>query len=105
MPKRFAAVEHAAEKGFENTSPSAGAKLVNDWAKEVEALDLAGAKGLHGELVHLERELSSDAPDEKRIKTLLGKVGQATVKLADKCDDEKVAVKVRALGDALGKAA
>lgn len=105
MPKRFAAVEHAAEKGFENTTPAAGAKLVGDWTKEVGALDLAGAKGLHGELVHLERELGSNAPDEQRIKALLGKISEATVKLANKCDDEKVAAKVRSLGDALGKAA
>lgn len=105
MPKRFAAVEHAADKGLENTSPATGVKLVGDWAREVAALDLPGAKGLHTELVQLERELGREAPDGKRVTTLLGKIGPATVKLADKCDDETVAAKVRSLGEALGKAA
>ena len=105
MPKRFAAVEHAAEKGFQNTNPVAGTKLVGEWAKEVEGLDVAGAKGLHGELVQLERELGKDTPDEDRVKTLLGKIGAATIKLAEKCDDEKVGAQVRALGEALAKGA
>jgi len=105
MPKRFAAVEHAAENGFEKTTPTAGAKLVGDWAKELEAIDLPGAKGLHGDLIQLERELGKDTADVARVKGLLGKIGSATIKLAEKGDDEKVAMKVRSLGEALSKAA
>ena len=105
MSKRFAAVEHAAEKGLENITPSAGAKLVNEWAQEVGALDLPGAKGLHGELVQLERELGKGQPDAERVRTLLAKIGPATIKLADQCDDDKVAHKVRSLGEVLTKTA
>ena len=105
MPKRFAPVEHAAGQGLDKTNPAAGAKLVSDWIGEVEALSLAGAKGLHGDMVQLERELSAGSPNAERIRRLLGKIGPATTKLAGKCEDEKTAEKVRSLGEALTKAA
>ena len=41
MPKRFAPVEHAVEKGLENTSPPAGAKLVGDSARELQGLSVS----------------------------------------------------------------
>ena len=95
MPKRFAPVEHAAEQGLDKTNPATGAKLVSDWLGEVEALSSPHAKSLHGDMIQLERELGAESPDGERIKRLLGKVGPATAKLADKCDDEKMAEKVR----------
>lgn len=101
MPKRFTATENAIEKGLENTSPKAGAKLVREWLDEVAKLDLPGAKGLHGDLDKLATELEKDEADPKKIEKLLGKLGPATVKLADRCDDEKVGDKVRELGQAL----
>jgi len=101
MPKRFTATENAIEKGLENTSPKQGAKLVREWLGEVENLDLPGAKGLRGDLEKLATELEKDEADPKKVERLLGKLGPATVKLADRCDDEKVAEKVRALGEAL----
>ena len=104
MPKRFAPVEHAIEKGLSTTSPSAGASLVSDWAKELEGLQAPGAKALHGELVQLEKELKKDEPDSKAITKLLQKIGPETVKLADKCEDAKLGEKVRSLGEALSHA-
>ena len=105
MPKRFAPIEHAAEQGLDKTTPAAGAKLVADWIGEVDALTFSGAKGLHADMVQLERELGKASPDADRVRKLLSKIGPATTKLADKCDDEKVANKVRSLGEALTKAA
>ncbi|OQW46520.1 MAG: hypothetical protein A4S16_10315 [Proteobacteria bacterium SG_bin6] len=101
MPKRFTATENAIEKGLENTSPKQGAKLVREWLDEVENLDMPGAKGLHGDLQKLATELEKDEADPAKIEKLLGKLGPATVKLADRCDDEKVGDKVRTLGEAL----
>ena len=101
MPKRFAATEGAIEKGLENTSPKSGSKLVGEWVTELEKTDLAGAKGLHGDLVRLQKELDKDEPNGDRVTKILGKLGPATLKLADKCEDEKVAEKVRHLGQAL----
>ena len=104
MPKRFAATEKAAEKGFANTTPESGAKLVADWVKELANIDAQGAKGLHNELQQLEKELKKAQTDATYVKKLLGKIGPETTKLADSCEDSAVAQKVRALGEALSHA-
>ena len=101
MPKRFAATEGAIEKGLDQTTPKSGAKLAHDWATELEKTEVAGAKGVHGDLERLAKELEKDEPNGATVQKILGKLGPATVKLADKCEDEKVAEKVRALGEAL----
>ncbi|HEX8554103.1 MAG TPA: hypothetical protein VF695_05305 [Sphingomonas sp.] len=101
MPKRFAATESAIEKGLETSTPKAGAKLVHDWSTELENVDIPGAKGVHGDLDRLAKELEKDERDAAKVQKILGKLGPATVKLADRCDDEKVAEKVRSLGEAL----
>lgn len=101
MPKRFAATEGAIEKGLASTSPKSGAKLVADWVAELEKSDLPGSKGLHADLARLQKELEKDEPNGDRVQKILGKLGPATTKLADKAEDEKVAEKVRHLGQAL----
>lgn len=103
MPQRFKQTENAIEKGLENTKPAAGAKLVESWVGELEGLDMPGAKGVHGDLERLHKELTKDEPDSAKIEKILGKLGPATLKLADRCDDEKVAEKVRSLGEALNE--
>jgi hypothetical protein len=101
MPKRFAATENAIEKGLDQATPASGAKLAHDWAAELEKADVTGAKGVHADLERLAKELEKDEPKTETIQKILGKLGPATVKLADKCEDEKVAEKVRSLGEAL----
>ena len=101
MPQRFTATENAIEKGLDKASPKAGAKLVEDWVKALETVEATGVKGLHADLVALEKELNKDEPSGDHIKTLMAKIGPATVKMADKCDDPKIAEKVRSLGNAL----
>ncbi len=101
MPKRFAATEGAIEKGLENATPASGAKLAHEWASALEGTDVTGAKGVRGDLEKLAKELEKDEPNQATVTKLLGKLGPATVKLADKCEDEKVAEKVRHLGQAL----
>ena len=101
MPQRFAQTEKAIEGGLEKTSPKNGAKLVHDWSAELEKVDVPGAKGVHADLDRLAKELEKDEADPAKITKILGKLGPATVKLADKCEDEKVAEKVRHLGQAL----
>ena len=105
MPQRFTATENAIEKGLDKATPKAGAKLVEDWIKELESVEVTGVKGLHGDLVALEKELTKEAPNGEHIQKLLGKIGPSTVKMADKVDDAKVAEKVRSLGEALGQSA
>ena len=62
---------------------------------------MARLSGRHGDLDRLAKELDKDDADPAKITKILGKLGPATVKLADKCEDEKVAEKVRSLGEAL----
>lgn len=101
MPKRFAATEGAIEKGLDKTSPKSGAKLVHEWSAELEKTEISGAKGLRGDLDKLAKELEKDEPNAATVQKLLGKLGPATAKLADKAEDEKIAEKVRHLGEAL----
>ena len=84
MPKRFAATEGAIEKGLAHTSPKSGAKLVGEWVAALEESDLPGAKGLHNDLARLQKELEKDEPNGDRVQKILGKLGPATTKLADK---------------------
>ncbi len=101
MPQRFTATENAIEKGLDKTPPKAGAKLVEEWVKALETVEATGAKGLHTDLAALEKELKKDEPNGAHIQTLMGKIGPATVKISEKCDDPKIAEKVRSLGEAL----
>lgn len=101
MPKRFAATENAIEKGLSHTKPEAGAKLVHEWSAALAETDVSGAKGVHADLDRLAKELEKPEPKHDTIVKLLGKLGPATLKLADKVEDEKVAAKVRELGQAL----
>lgn len=101
MPQRFTATENAFEKGIETTSPAQGRKLVDDWQTELRKADFAGAKGIAGDLDRLSKALDDDQPDRGRIASILKELGEATTKAADRADDERVAEKVRALGDAL----
>jgi hypothetical protein len=103
MPQRFTATENAIEKGLDKATPKTGAKLVEDWVKELESVEAIGVKGLHADLAALDKELKKDAPNGEHIQKLLAKLGPATVKLADKCDDPKVSEKVRSLGEALSQ--
>ena len=102
MPQRFTATENAFEKGIENTSPKAGAKLAGDWVEALQKADFPGAKGLAGNLEKLQKELSGDEPDGAKIKTLMEQIGEATAKSAERAEEEKVAAKVRELADAMG---
>ena len=101
MPKRFAATEYAVEKGLSTVTPKQGAKLAGDWLTELENVDTSGAKGIHGDLQRLVKELEKDEPNGDRVQKILGKLGPATVKIADKIEDETLADKVRELGQAL----
>ena len=101
MPKRFAATNTAIEKGLENATPKAAIGLIEGWETELENADFTGSKGLHGDLGKLKKELQKDSPKGETITKLVGRLGAATTKSADKVDDDKVAEQVRSLGQAL----
>ena len=101
MPARFTATNNAIEKGLENATPKSAIGLIDGWATEVEKTEFTGSKGLHGDLERLKKELQKDEPKGETVTKIIGKLGAATTKSADKVEDEKVAEQVRNLGQAL----
>ncbi len=99
----FAATNTAIEKGFEHVTPAAATKLIDGWEAALADTDLPGAKGIAGDLERLKKELHADQPSAEKIKTLLGKLGEATTKIAARADD-KSKDKVAELGKALSAA-
>ena len=102
MP-RYAATQHAIEKGLEQTAPAAGAKLLDDWIAQLEGVDKPGVKRLAGDLAKLKTELERPEPRGDKVLALVHKLGQATVKSADAAEGAN-ADKLRALGEALTNA-
>ena len=102
MSKRFTATENAIEKGLDTVAPAAGAKLIEGWIEELQDADFSGAKGIAADLGRLHKELGKAAPDDETVLTLVGKLGQAATKAAEKADGA-LGDKVRALGEALTK--
>src|SRR6476469_804171 len=102
MPQSFVATEDAFAKGIAKTSPKQGANLAGEGVEALRKADFTGAKGLASDLERLEKMLNSDEPDAAKLQDLMGKLGEATAKAADRADDPKVAEKVRKLADAMG---
>lgn len=82
MPARFTATNNAFEKGVEHITPAAATKLIEDWEESLKDLDAPGAKGIVRDLEALKKALGTDQPDAEKIKSLLGKLGEATTKIA-----------------------
>lgn len=99
MAIRFAATLNAINRGLEDTTPSKGADLVEDWETAVADLDLPGAKGIARDLGALRKQLEKGEPDEERVRTLLHRLGVGTAKISEKA--EKQGDKVKELGEAL----
>lgn len=85
IPK-FAATNDTFAKGIENTKPKAAINLIEDWENALADLDVRGSKGIARDLQALHRQLEVGEPDAERIKTLLGRLGKATTKIADAAD-------------------
>jgi hypothetical protein len=102
MAIKFAATMNAINRGLEYTKADKGAHLVEDWETALADLDVPGSKGIARDLAALRKQLERDEPDSRRVHALLHRLGQATVKIADRAD--KNGDKVRALGEALTEA-
>lgn len=100
MPARFTATENAFEKGVEHITPSAAVKIIDGWEAALKDAEITGAKGIAADLERLKKALEADKPDAEKIKTLVGKLGEATTKIAGHADD-KTKEKVAALGKTL----
>ena len=101
---RYAATQHAIEKGLEQTDPKAGIKLIDDWIEQLNGADAStGGPAIVKQLEQLKTELSRETPREKNVLNLCHKLGAATTKAADKAQGTN-AEKLKAIGEALTNA-
>lgn len=99
MAVKFAATTNAINRGLDETKPNKGADLIEDWEAALADLDTPGAKGILRDLQSLRKQLEKDEPDADRVHALVHRLGEATVKIADRAD--KNGDKIKALGEAL----
>lgn len=99
MAVKFAATMNAINRGLESTKAEKGVDLVEDWETALADLDVPGAKGIARDLASLRKQLERESPNQERVQSLLHRLGQATVKIADRA--EKNGDKLKALGEAL----
>jgi hypothetical protein len=103
MPQFAATIKHIAD-GAKSFTISAAVNNIEGWEKTLKEMDAPGAKALVTDLEHLKKLLHADPIDGSAVKTLVGKLGKATVTFAGKADS-KNADKVKQLGEALTAAA
>lgn len=99
MAIKFAGTMNAINRGLDSAKPAQGAHLVEDWEAALADAEFTGAKGILRDLQSLHKQLEKGEADADRVHALLHRLGQATVKAADKAD--RNGDKVRALGEAL----
>lgn len=99
MAVKFAATMNAVNKGLDEMKPAKGADLIEDWETALSDVDIPGTKGIARDLAALRKQLEKGEPDSERVLSLLERLGQATVKIADKAD--KYGEKLKSLGEGL----
>lgn len=102
MAVKFAGTMNAINRGLEDTKPTKGADMVEDWEAALAELDIPGTKGILRDLGSLRKQLEKSEPDADRVHALLHRLGTATTKIADKAD--KSQEKLKSLGEALTEA-
>lgn len=99
---KFAETMKLVEAGADKGAGSKGVTNIQDWEKALAEVDAPGAKGLHGDLESLRKQLEKEEPDAERVASLLHKLGAATTKIADHAEGSQD--KLKSLGEALTKA-
>lgn len=99
MPIRFTATLNAFNRGIEKTAPKPAVNMIEDWETALADLDVPGAKGIARDLASLRRQFEAETPDEGRVTALLGRLGEAVVRIADRA--ETSGDKLKQLGEAL----
>jgi hypothetical protein len=102
MAVKFTATMNAVNRGLESVKPDRGSHMIEDWEAALADLDVPGAKGILRDLTSLRKQLERDEPDADRVHTLLHRLGEATIKIADRADNSQD--KLKALGQALVEA-
>ena len=102
MAVKFAATMNAVNKGLDEMKPAKGADLIEDWETALSDIDVPGTKGIARDLAALRKQLEKSEPDGERVLALVGRLGQATTKIAERADTN--GEKLKALCEALTEA-
>ena len=100
MPAYFSGTTNALKKGVTKMSADAAVKKIEGWEEALQDVDIPGARAILRDLGALKRQLDQDEPDGDRIRTILSRLADATIKISDKVEDRN-AEKIRDLGEAL----
>jgi uncharacterized protein YmfQ (DUF2313 family) len=93
---------NAVNRGLDSVKPAKGADMIEDWEAALAETDVPGSKGIAKDLAALRKQLEKSEPDSERVVALLHRLGQATVKIAEKSDKQQD--KLKQLGEALTEA-
>ena len=99
MAVRFAATMNAFNRGIEDMQPAKAVDMIEDWESALSDTDVPGSKGIARDLGALRKQLENGSPNSERVMALLHRLGEATVKIADKSD--RYQEKIRGLGEVL----
>ena len=100
MPAYFSGTTNALKKGVTKMSAEAAIKKIEGWEEALQEVEIPGARAILRDLGALKRQLDQDEPDGDRIRTILSRLADATMKISDRVEDRN-ADKVRDLGQAL----
>ncbi len=100
MPAYFSGTTNALKKGVTKMSADAAVKKIEGWEEALQEVDIPGARAILRDLGALKRQLDQDEPDGDRIRTILSRLADATIKISDKVEDRN-AERIRDLGEAL----
>lgn len=103
MPARFAETRKAIEAGLKDMAITKAIRNIEGWEAHLQTLEVSGAKGLHGDLGRLKRLLQAEPIDPDAVKALIGKMAEATLRIAGRTEGKRAA-DVEALGKALQSA-
>jgi hypothetical protein len=78
MAVKFAGTMNAINRGLDETSPTKGATMIEDWEAALADVDVPGAKGILRDLASLRKQLEKDTPDSDRIYDLLHRLNEST---------------------------
>lgn len=103
MP-RYAETTKLLDRDLPTVSPDSAVKNIEMWQESLGELDSKEAKAISKDLEALKKELTKKEPNGERIFELMGKLGEATVAIAEQAT-EASSEKVRAIGEALSSSA
>ena len=101
MAARFTTLSNALDKNFEGMSPKTAVTQIEYWEEQLKTVEVAGVKGLIGDLEALKKKLSADTVDAEAVKKLVAKIGGETGRIAGRAEDEKISAKLEEVGKKL----